>query len=75
MTVLVRAVVGILMIAHGLVHLLYLATDTPEFSFEGSWLVRDSFGRALGIALMWATIAAFVLVGLAVWGVRGLSTT
>lgn len=75
MTVLLRVVVGILMIAHGLVHLLYLATDTPEFSFENSWLVPDSSARTLGMALMWASVAAFVLVGLAVWGVPGLSTT
>lgn len=74
MTVLVRAVVGVLMIAHGLVHLLYLSADTPEFSFQGSWLVPDSSGRSLGMALMWATVAAFALVGLAVWGVPGLST-
>lgn len=68
-----RIVIGVLLIAHGLVHLLYLAPDVPEFSLERSWLVPESASRPVAIALMWATVAAFVLLGLAVWGVPGLT--
>ena len=73
MTVVVRLAVGVLLVAHGLVHLLFVADDVPEFTFENSWLLPDSAQRTIGLALMAATIGAFALVGLAVWGVPGLS--
>jgi len=69
----VRAVAGVLLIAHGLVHLLYLAPGVPEFSLEKSWLVPAVARRNLGSVLILATVVAFVLVGLAVWGVPGLA--
>lgn len=69
-----RIVIGLLLIAHGLVHLLYLTEDVPEFSLEGSWLVPDSASRPVAMVLLWATIAAFTLLGLAVWGVPGLTS-
>jgi hypothetical protein len=69
----IRAVAGVLLVAHGLVHLLYLAPDVPEFTLEKSWLVPAAARRNLGIGLILATVVAFVLVGLAVWGVPGLS--
>jgi hypothetical protein len=72
-TVAIRAVAGVLLIAHGLVHLLYLAPDVPEFSLEKSWLVPAVARRNLGSVLILATVVAFVLVGLAVWGVPGLA--
>lgn len=68
-----RIVVGVLLIAHGLVHLLYLAPDTP-FSLERSWIVPEGSRRPVAYALMGATIVAFLLVALALWGVPGLST-
>ena len=68
-----RIVVGVLLIAHGLVHLLYLAPDTP-FSLEKSWIVPEGSRRPVAYALMAATILAFLLVALALWGVPGLST-
>jgi hypothetical protein len=68
-----QIVVGVLLVAHGLVHLLYLSDDVPEFSLEGSWLVPDSASRPVAMVLMWATVAAFALLGLAVWGVPGLA--
>jgi hypothetical protein len=73
MTVVVRVVAGVLLLAHGLVHLLYLVPDVPEFSFDRSWLVPESARRSLGLSLMVATVAAFALLALAVWGVPGLS--
>lgn len=72
MTALLRAVIGVLLIAHGLVHLLYLTEDVPEFSLERSWLVPDAATRPVAVTLMWSTVAAFALLGLAVWGVPGL---
>lgn len=73
MDVLLRIVVGFLLVAHGLVHLLYLIDDVPEFSLEDSWLVPESVSRSVALALTFATIAAFTLLGLAVWGVPGLT--
>lgn len=73
MTVLLRTVAGLLLIAHGLVHLLFLAPDVEEFKLWGSWLVSGSASRPVGVALMAAAVAAFALLGLAVWGVPSLS--
>jgi hypothetical protein len=73
MATLVRIVAGSLLMAHGLVHLLYLTPDVEQFRLQDSWLVPASAGRPVGIALMAATVAAFALLGLAVWGVPWLS--
>lgn len=73
MDTLLRIVIGLLLIAHGLVHLLYLTDDVPEFSLESSWLVPESASRSIALVLIWATIGAFTLLGLAVWGVPGLA--
>jgi len=69
----VRIVAGVLLLAHGLVHLLYLAPDVPEFALGQSWLVPEAARRPLGLWLMAATVLAFALLALAVWGVPGLS--
>jgi len=71
--VVIRIVVGILLLAHGLVHLLYLARDVPEFSLASSWLVPESARRPVALVLIVTTVAAFLLVALAIWGVPGLS--
>ena len=73
MIVVIRVVTGVLMLAHGLVHLLYLAQDVPEFSIQDSWLVPESARRPVALALIAATIAAFAVLALAVWGMPGLS--
>lgn len=70
----IRIIVGLLLAAHGLVHLLYLSEDTPEFRFQDSWLVPASASRSAGLGLMTAAVVAFGLLGLAVWGVPGLSS-
>ena len=72
MTMAVRLAVGVLLVAHGLVHLLFVANDVPEFTFENSRLLPGTAERTIGLALMAATIGAFALAGLAVWGVPGL---
>ncbi|MFI7545470.1 hypothetical protein [Actinoplanes sp. NPDC049599] len=73
MIVFVRVSIGIVLLAHGLVHLLYLAPDVPEFTFDRPWLVPEAARRPLGLALVAASVAGFALVALAVWGVPGLS--
>lgn len=70
---LLRVLAGILLIAHGLVHLLYLVDDVPEFQLDHSWVVPDDASRPVALALMAGTITASVLLGLAVWGVPVLS--
>lgn len=73
MSTLARFAAGLLLIAHGLVHLLYLADDVPEFTFDDSWLIPESSQRSIGIAIMWITVAVFGLLGLAIWGVPRLA--
>jgi hypothetical protein len=73
MMVVVRTVAGILLLAHGLVHLLYLAPDVSEFSMQRSWLVPKAARQPLALALIAATIAASAALALAVWGVPGLA--
>ncbi|HEY5160421.1 MAG TPA: hypothetical protein VII83_05040 [Gaiellaceae bacterium] len=77
MTVLIRIAAGLFLIAHGLVHLLYLMPekDDPSFPFtlKESWLVPEAARRPTGLVLMGATVTAFALLGLAVWGVPGLA--
>lgn len=73
MAVLIRILAGLLLIAHGLVHLLYLAPDVEEFTLDESWIVGANARRPVAYVLMAATVAAFALVGLAVWGVPVLS--
>ncbi|MGA9762933.1 MAG: hypothetical protein WBQ14_10980 [Gaiellaceae bacterium] len=77
MTALLRIAVGFLLVAHGLVHLLYFVTkeDDPSwpFALDKSWLVPDAVRRPVGIVLLGATVVGFVLLALAVWGVPGLS--
>ncbi|GAA6527830.1 hypothetical protein [Intrasporangium sp. DVR] len=58
--------------AHGLVHLLYLAPDVSQFSLDRSWLVPESARRPVAYVLMAATIVAFVLVALGVWQIPAL---
>ena len=72
-----RIVAGLLLIAHGLVHLLYLVSEPDDesypFTLRDSWLVPESARRPLAIFLIAVTITFFALLGLAVWGVPGLS--
>lgn len=72
MVVAVRVVVGVLLLAHGLVHLLYLATDVPEFSIEQSWVLPPAWRRPVAAVLLTATTGAFIALALAVWGLPGL---
>lgn len=78
MTVLIRILVGILLIAHGLIHLLYLTpeADDPRYPFtlRSSWLVPEPARRPVAWILMIVTVAAFTLLALAVWGVPGVSS-
>ena len=76
MTTLIRIVVGVILVAHGLVHLLYLTSEADDarypFTLEQSWL-PDAARRPVAYLLLGATVAAFALLGLALWGVPGLA--
>jgi hypothetical protein len=74
---LVRVIVGILLIAHGLVHLLYLVPAASDpgypFSLDRSWLLPGPARRPVAYVLMAAVVLAFTLAALAWWGVPGLA--
>ena len=77
MEVLVRIVLGVLLVAHGLVHLLWLArSDNPAWPFrlDRSWLVPEAIRKPVAVVLISLIVAGFALLGLAVWGVPGLTS-
>jgi hypothetical protein len=75
--VLVRIVLGVLLVAHGLVHLLWLApSDEPAWPFrlDRSWLVSEAIRKPVAVVLIALIVAGFALLGLAVWRVPGLTS-
>ena len=77
MEVLVRIVLGVLLVAHGLVHLLwFVANDDPSWPFrlDRSWLLPDTSRKPVAVVLVALVVVAFALLGLAVWGVPGLAS-
>ena len=77
MDVLVRIVLGGLVVAHGLIHLMWFApNDDPAwpFRFDRSWLLSEQTRRPVAVALVALVVAGFALLGLAVWGVPGLAS-
>ena len=77
MEVVGRVVVGVLLVAHGLVHLLWFApNDQPKWPFrlDRSWLVPEETRQSVAVVLVTLTVAGFTLLGLAVWGVPGLAS-
>ena len=77
MEVLVRIVLGLLLVAHGLVHLLWFApSDDPAWPFrlDRSWLLPPATRTPVAVGLIALVVAAFALLGLAVWGVPGLTS-
>jgi len=77
MNTVIRIVAGLLLVAHGLVHLLYLTPEAEDkkypFTLRESWLVPETARRPVAIILIAGTIVFFALLGLAVWGVPVLS--
>lgn len=77
METVIRLVVGVLLIGHGLVHLLWLTPQEDAawpFRLDRSWLAPARARRRVAIALIAPTVATFALAGLAVWGAsRGWS--
>lgn len=67
-----RIVVGGLLVAHGLVHLMWFVSSKDAawpFHLDRSWLLPEQARRPVGIVLVAVVVAAFALLGLAVWGV------
>ena len=77
MEVFVRIVLGVLLVAHGLVHLLWFApNDDPAWPFhlDRSWLVSGAASKPIAVVLIALVVVGFALLGLAVSGVPGLSS-
>lgn len=77
METLIRVVLGLLLVAHGLVHLLWLAPSDDSawpFRLDRSWLVPEEARRPVAVVLIAVVVAGFALLGLAVWGVPGLAS-
>jgi multisubunit Na+/H+ antiporter MnhC subunit len=77
MTLIARIIVGLLLLAHGLVHLLYLfpSADDPKYPFTltRSWLLPGPTRRPVALVLITAVVLGFLASALALWGVPGLS--
>ena len=68
MEALVRVVLGVLLVAHGLVHLMWFApNDEPDWPFrlDRSWLVPDASRKPVAIVVVALVVAGFALLGLA----------
>ena len=77
MDVLVRLVLGLLLIAHGLVHLLWFAPSDDQawpFRLDRSWLLPEATRRPVAVVLVGLIVMGFALLALAVWGVPGLAS-
>lgn len=77
MEVLVRIVLGVLLVAHGLVHLLWFAPSDDQawpFRLDRSWLLPEATRKPVAVVLIALTVAGFALLGLAVGGVPGLTS-
>lgn len=79
MDLLTRVVLGGLVIAHGLVHLLYFIPETDDkddfpFSLRRSWMIPAGLRRPGALALAGGTVVGFLVAGLAVWGLPGLTS-
>lgn len=68
-----RILIGLFLIAHGLIHLMFLlkVTNDPKwpFNLNKSWLlpnVNTETLRVLGTALVFISTIAFVLIGIAI---------
>jgi hypothetical protein len=73
----VRIVLGVLVVAHGLVHLLWFAPSTDQawpFRLDRSWLLSEGTRKPVAVVLIALIVAGFALLGLAVWGVPGLTS-
>ena len=75
METLVRIVLGVLLVAHGLVHLLWFAPNQDPawpFRLDRSWLLPEEARRPVAVILVALVVVGFALLGLAVWGAPGL---
>ena len=77
MQVVVRIVLGALLLAHGLVHLMWFVPNDDTawpFRLDTSWLMSESNRKPVAVALVALIVGGFALLGLAVWGVPGLTS-
>lgn len=74
--VVARLALGGLFVVHGLWHLAWFVRQGDEawpFRLDSEWLLHESVWRPVATGLVLVAAAGFVLVGLAVAGVRRLS--
>lgn len=75
MEIVVRSALGLLLVAHGLIHLLWFVPNDDAswpFRLDRSWLVPRAARAPVAGVLVTLVVASSVLLGLAVWGVPGL---
>lgn len=73
----IRIALGVLLVAHGLVHLLWWApSDDPAWPFrlDRSRWVPETTRAPVAAVLVTLVVVGFALLGLAVWGVPGLTS-
>lgn len=71
MNLAIRVVVGVLLVAHGLVHLLWFAPNKDSswpFTLDARW-IPEAARRPVAVVLVGLTIVTFALLALAIWGV------
>lgn len=74
-----KILLGAFIIAHGLIHLSYLAPKPEDpkypFYFDRSWFAHmvGAAAQPIGITLMILTVILLSLAGLGIWGTLGLS--
>jgi hypothetical protein len=77
MTTLVRVTFGVLLVAHGLAHLLSMVPNSSDpkypFSLDRSWPLPESARRPFAYVQMAAVVIAFVVAALAWWGLPVIS--
>ncbi len=74
-----KVLFGLFLIAHGLIHGLYLAPkpDDPTYPFDfskGWFMTAGATGRSVGMALAVIALVGFVLGGLGLLGTLGLGS-
>jgi hypothetical protein len=78
MELLVRLLLGVLLVAHGLVHLMWFAPhDDPAWPFrlDRSWLISETARKPVAIALVALTVAGFALFGSSPWCSSGIASS
>jgi hypothetical protein len=75
--ILIRIVLGVLLVAHGLVHLLWFAPHDDQawpFRLDRSWLAPEATRKPIAVVFVTLGVVGVALLALAVWGVPGVTS-